>query len=67
MRHYIFFIYLFVALFNKAGAQSLQWQQVAPGVWKGIAGQPETYDLLKASGSVPATEALQKMGNSPCP
>ncbi|MGE9312576.1 glycoside hydrolase family 31 protein [Niabella sp. CJ426] len=67
MRRYIFYVCFFATLLIRVSAQSLQWQQVAPGVWKGIAGQPESYDLLKASGSIPATEALQKMGNSPLP
>ena len=26
----------------------LTWAEVAPGVWKGVAGKPEDYDLLKA-------------------
>ena len=34
-------------------AQDIQWTEVAPGVWKGIAGKPEAYDLLKASGAKP--------------
>lgn len=34
---------------------------VAPGVWKGIAGKPETFDLLKAAGVKMALPALQKM------
>ena len=34
---------------------------MAPGVWKGVVGKPEEYDLLKASGSVPNKEALSKM------
>jgi alpha-glucosidase (family GH31 glycosyl hydrolase) len=39
----------------------LTWIEVAPGVWKGVAGKPEPYDLLTASGSVPNKEALSKM------
>jgi alpha-D-xyloside xylohydrolase len=39
----------------------LTWSEVAPGVWKGVAGKPEDYDLLKAAGSVPNKEALSKM------
>jgi len=34
----------------------LTWNEVAPGVWKGIVGKPEEYDLLKASGSIPNKE-----------
>lgn len=65
MRRYIFYGCFFATLLVRVSAQTLQWQQVAPGVWKGTAGQPESYDLLKASGSTPATEALQRMGDSP--
>ncbi len=63
----LFLIFLLFVLFHKAGAQPLAWQQVAPGVWKGVAGQPEAYDLLKAAGSAPSVPALQKMGNQPFP
>jgi alpha-glucosidase (family GH31 glycosyl hydrolase) len=55
------FILFFVIAFNLIKAQSFQWTEVAPGVWKGIVGQPEAYDLLKASGSSPDKEALSKM------
>ncbi|HEU5168841.1 MAG TPA: ABC transporter substrate-binding protein, partial [Chitinophagaceae bacterium] len=39
----------------------LTWSEVAPGVWRGVAGKPEDYDLLKASGSIPNKDALAKM------
>ncbi|QRR03662.1 glycoside hydrolase family 31 protein [Dyadobacter sandarakinus] len=41
-------------------AQSIQWQEIAPGVWKGIAGTPDTYNLLQAAGTT-ASPALQKL------
>ncbi|HEY0677665.1 MAG TPA: TIM-barrel domain-containing protein [Chitinophagaceae bacterium] len=44
-----------------AAAQQIRWSEVAPGVWKGIIGRPEDYDLLKASGSKPNVEALGKI------
>ncbi|ANH82226.1 ABC transporter substrate-binding protein [Niabella ginsenosidivorans] len=59
-------LFLLVVL-NRAAAQGLTWQQVAPGVWKGVAGQPEAYNLLKAAGSAPSIAALQKMGDQPFP
>jgi alpha-glucosidase (family GH31 glycosyl hydrolase) len=43
-------------------SQNISWVQIAPGVWKGIVGNPENYDLLKAAGVVPARQALIKMG-----
>ena len=42
-------------------SQELNWTEIAPGVWKGVSGKPESYDLLKASGSVPNKDALSKM------
>ena len=54
---------IFILLFfsGTAHAQKITWSQVAPGIWKGIAGKPESYDLLKAAGSVPNKVALGKM------
>ncbi|HKO79100.1 MAG TPA: TIM-barrel domain-containing protein [Chitinophagaceae bacterium] len=42
--------------------QELSWSEIAPGVWKGIVGKPEAYDLIKASGSSPNKEGLTKLG-----
>lgn len=42
-------------------AQSLQWTEVAPGIWKAVVGIPETFDLLKAAGASPNKEALGEM------
>jgi len=58
-----FFVILFVMLSLSVIGQNPQinWTEVAPGVWKGVVGKPEGYDLLKASGSVPNKEALSKM------
>src|SRR4030095_5284646 len=42
-------------------AQGLNWTEVAAGVWKGIIGKTEEYDLIKASGSIPNKMALAKM------
>ena len=48
-------------------AQKISWKEIAPGVWKGIVGEPESYDLLKASGSQPKIQALEKMTKSSFP
>lgn len=45
----------------------LTWTESAPGVWKGIAGQPEAYDLLKAAGSKPNAIALSKIQKTAFP
>src|SRR5436305_3812678 len=50
-----------------SNAQNINWTEVAPGVWKGIVGKPENYDLLKAAGVVPNKDALAKMGTTKFP
>jgi alpha-glucosidase (family GH31 glycosyl hydrolase) len=50
-----------------SSAQNISWTEVAPGVWKGIVGKPENYDLLKASGAEPNTEALAKITKASFP
>jgi len=60
-------ILFFTCLGYLANSQSISWTEVAPGVWKGIAGTPETYDLLKAAGSKPNIEALGKIQKSEFP
>ncbi|HEX3167268.1 MAG TPA: alginate lyase family protein [Chitinophagaceae bacterium] len=65
----IVFVIAFVMLSFIAVAQNSQinWTEVAPGVWKGIVGNPEEYDLLKASGSLPNKEALSKIATAGFP
>jgi hypothetical protein len=58
MKFKILFL-VFVVLSQTATAQNINWTEVAPGVWKGIVGKPETYDLLKASGAVPNKSPCQ--------
>jgi alpha-D-xyloside xylohydrolase len=48
----------FVALFLSA---QINWQQVEPGVWKGIVGTPEAYSLLSVADVSPQSGALKKM------
>ena len=54
------FIFLFT-ISNAVSAQGITWNEVAPGVWKGVIGKPESYNLLKASGSLPNKIALAKI------
>jgi alpha-glucosidase (family GH31 glycosyl hydrolase) len=58
---YITFLFVFMLLSFALHAQELHWTEVSPGVWKGIVGKPEAYDLLKASGAQPNNAALSKM------
>ena len=48
----------FAALWVSA---QVNWQQVEPGVWKGVIGKPESYSLLSVAGVSSRSEALQKM------
>lgn len=50
-----------------ACAQKINFVETAPGVWKGIVGTPESYDLIKASGSKPNMTALSRMPGTPFP
>ncbi|WP_353717799.1 TIM-barrel domain-containing protein [Dyadobacter sp. 676] len=34
--------------------QVITWQEIHPGIWKGTAGKPDAYDLLKAAETVPS-------------
>jgi alpha-D-xyloside xylohydrolase len=68
MRYCKWLIVLFISSVNfTAEAQGIPWTEVAPGVWKGIVGKPEVYDLLKASGATPNKTALAKITASAFP
>jgi alpha-D-xyloside xylohydrolase len=58
-------VLLFLSLAAKA--QNPVWNQVAPGVWKAVVGVPDKFDLLKAAGSQPNTEALSRLGQASFP
>src|SRR5215217_5792207 len=61
-----FYILQFTLFILHSHAQ-ISWSEVAPGVWKGVAGKPESYDLLKASGSKPNVTALGKITKAEFP
>jgi len=48
-------------------AQSMQWKEIATGVWKVSVGKPEAYNLLTAAGAQPNTNALKNMGKTGFP
>ncbi|WP_316767752.1 TIM-barrel domain-containing protein [Pedobacter frigiditerrae] len=60
-------IVLLLLQFFSARSQNISWTEIAPGVWKGIIGTPETYDLLKAAGATPNLDALTKLGKADFP
>ena len=39
----------------------ITWQQVEPGVWKGVVGTPESYSLLNVSGATPLKEGFTRL------
>ena len=60
MKKYTFILlsfFLSIAL----SAQTLQWQEIAPGVWKTVYGKSDTYNLLSAAGIKPNLAAIEKM------
>lgn len=61
-------IYLLLLLLTTdLTAQDIKWEAVAPGVWKGSVGKPESYNLLTASGATPSVDGLKNMGDAPFP
>lgn len=63
-RNWFIVVFLCATLSLTGYTQKIAWTEVAPGVWKGIVGKPESYDLLKASGSKPNITALAKIQKS---
>lgn len=39
----------------------IKWEQVEPGVWKGIVGTPEKYNLLDVSGAKPLKDGFSRL------
>lgn len=62
--YFLFFLFLLTA---KGNGQQISWKEIEPGIWKGVIGIPETYDLLKASGVKPNHEALTGLRTSTFP
>ena len=58
----IFLLIVSVLVSIVAFAQPITWTQIGAGVWKGVVGKPEKYNLLKAAGSKPNLAALKKLG-----
>lgn len=54
-----FILFSFLTLLPVKG--QITWEQVQPGVWKGIIGYPETYSLLNVSGATPLTEGFARL------
>ena len=60
MKRYIVTLILSVWTVAQLAAQ-ISWDQVAPGVWKGVVGTPESYSLLQVAGATPKMEGFSRL------
>ncbi|MFA4870587.1 MAG: TIM-barrel domain-containing protein [Pedobacter sp.] len=61
------FCLVLLLTFGKLAAQDIKWEIIAPGIWKGSIGKPESYNLLIASGAKPAMDRLKGMKETSFP
>lgn len=61
------FFFAAILINQYCNAQQLIWTEVLPGIWKGIAGKPEAYNLLKAAGVLPDKAAIASIGKTVFP
>ena len=52
---------------TQPAASNPTWEEVAPGVWKGVVGKPEELTLLSAAGFEPKVDALRAMPKAKFP
>jgi len=64
---YILLFCLFGSSATELMAQTITWTEVEPGIWKGVIGSPEEFDLLKAAGVQPYHAGLQQMAKADFP
>ena len=60
-------ILLLVFIYSSVKSQDISWRKIAPGIWKGSVGQPESYNLLSASGAEPKSAVLQGLSEKKFP
>ncbi|MDD4972635.1 MAG: glycoside hydrolase family 31 protein [Paludibacter sp.] len=53
--------YLFFSFTAILYAQSISWTEIESGIWKGVIGQPEKFDLLKVAGVQSYHAGLEQM------
>lgn len=58
---------LYLSSVDILNAQSITWTEVEPGIWKGVIGKPEEFDLLKVAGVKPYHTGLQQMPTATFP
>jgi len=60
MKRYIVTLILSIWTVVQLAAQ-ISWEQVAPGVWKGVVGTPESYSLLQVADVTPKMEGFSRL------
>jgi hypothetical protein len=60
MKRYIVTLILSIWTVAQLAAQ-ISWEQVAPGVWKGVVGTPESYSLLQVADITPKMEGFSRL------
>ncbi|MFO7825023.1 MAG: glycoside hydrolase family 31 protein [Cyclobacterium sp.] len=67
MKNSICSLFLFIGSLVSSFGQEIQWEPIAPGIWKGSTGEPESYDLLSAAAPDTRMAALEKLGEATFP
>ncbi|WP_439481684.1 TIM-barrel domain-containing protein [Cyclobacterium plantarum] len=67
MKYNIYCLIFFIGFYSVSQAQEIQWESIAPGIWKGTTGVPESYDLLSAANPTTKVAAIEKLGAAPFP
>lgn len=55
-----FFVVL-ALLISFQARSAIVWNEVAPGIWKGVVGTPEEYTPLSVAGVIPQTEGFSRL------
>ncbi len=63
----LFFLLIPAPLPAAAAARTLEWTRVLPGIWSAAVGRPDSVHFLQTAGVSPRREALEAMGDVPCP
>jgi alpha-D-xyloside xylohydrolase len=63
----LFFIFSLLEFHLSVIAQTAEWKEVEPGIWKTVVGKPGDFNLLSAAGAKPNKLALEKLGSADFP
>jgi alpha-glucosidase (family GH31 glycosyl hydrolase) len=67
MKYLFFWVSIFFCIALQGQEQTLQWQAVAPGVWKTVIGKPDQVNPLTIAEIQPRLDALKKLTDLPFP